>query len=100
MAKLARKDPQSSIQTFPLAIVCLGLFGPLELLEVVPLYGLVQRELGQRVVDGEPLSLAAHEPRVLPLRQLLGHGHHVYFCPVLVLSVLELNEFKVNTQNT
>lgn len=69
-----------------LAIVFLG---AAQLLQVVALDRLVERQLGQRVVYGEPLPFAAHEPGVLPLRQLLGYRHHVHFRPVLVLAILE-----------
>lgn len=66
------------------------LFGATKLLNVVALDGLVQGELRKRIVDREPLALAAHQPRVFPLGQLLGYCHYVHFCSVFVLSVLEL----------
>lgn len=70
-------------------VVGFVLFGAAQLLQVVALDGLVQGELRERVVYGEPLPLAPHQPGVLPLRQLLGHRHHVHFCPVFVLAILE-----------
>lgn len=71
-------------------VVRFVLFGAPQLLDVVALDGLVQRQLRQRVVDREPLPLAAHQPRVFPLRQLLGHRHHVHFCSVFVFPILEI----------
>lgn len=73
-----------------LAPVGVGLAAAAKLLQVVPLDRLVERQLRERVVDGEPLPLPAHQPRVLPLRQLLGDSHDVDFRSVLVLTVLEI----------
>lgn len=70
-------------------VIAFGLLRAPQLLQVMPLYRLVQRELGQRVVHREPLSFAPHQPRVLPLRQLLGHSQHVHLGSVLMLAVLE-----------
>lgn len=65
-----------------------SVLGAAQLLQVVALDGFVQRELRQRLVHGEPLALAAHQPRVFPLCQFLRHRHHVHLRAVLVLAVL------------
>lgn len=64
-------------------------FGAPQLLQVVALDGLVQGQLDERLVDGEPLALATHLPRVFPLGQLFCDSHYVHLGAVLVFTVLE-----------
>lgn len=72
----------------------------LQLHQIVLLSGLVQRQLRQGVIDGEPLALTADAARVLPLVQLLGHIHNKDLGAMHMVVVLEVNSHIIcNTLN-
>lgn len=56
-----------------------------QLLQIATLRWLVQRQLTERLIDGEPLAIATDRARVLPFDQLLGDGHHKHLGAMLVI---------------
>lgn len=60
----------------------------LQLHQIVLLRRLVQRQLRECIIDGEPLALATDAPRILPLVQFLSHVHHEHLGAMHVVIVL------------
>lgn len=59
-----------------------------QLLQVTPLGGFVKRQLIERIVNGEPLSVSSDRSGILPFLQLFGYGHDEDFGAVFMVLVL------------